>query len=255
MTMPTVGEHLLIHASQDQVTIAHHRYPDVFLRDFLPALRDAVPPHLCSWPPSAPLPELTAPEPGKPMTIARLIASLNAVLTPDMSVVCDVGDCLFAALELRVHERIHFLASAFYTSMGFAVPAALGAQIASPELRPLILVGDGAFQMTGTELSTFAHLGLDPVVIVFNNRGYSTERLILDGPFNDIAEWKFENIGALIGSVNGYGAKTEDEFADALTRAMNTTGHPSLINLHLEASEASPAMRRLAQHLGRRIKG
>jgi TPP-dependent 2-oxoacid decarboxylase len=189
------------------------------------------------------------------MTIARLIASLNAVLTPDMSVICDVGDCLFAALELRVHERTHFLASAFYTSMGFAVPAALGAQIASPDLRPLILVGDGAFQMTGTELSTFARLGLDPVVIVFNNHGYSTERFILDGPFNDIAEWTFENIGGLIGSVQGYAARTEDEFAQALQRAMNTTGQPSLINVHLETDDASPAMRRLAQHLGRRVKG
>jgi TPP-dependent 2-oxoacid decarboxylase len=245
----------LIHASQDQVTIGHHRYSDVHLQDFLPALSDSIRPHSCSWPPGAPWPELPAAEPGKPMTIARLIASLNAVLTPDMSVICDVGDCLFAALELRVHERTHFLASAFYTSMGFAVPAALGAQIASPDLRPLILVGDGAFQMTGTELSTFARLGLDPVVIVFNNHGYSTERFILDGPFNDIAEWTFENIGGLIGSVNGYGARTEDEFAHALQRAMNTTGQPSLINVHLETDDASPAMRRLAQHLGRRVKG
>ena len=100
--------------------------------------------------------------------------------------ICDVGDCLFAALELRVHERTHVLASAFYTSMGIAVPAALGAQIGFPDLRPLILVCDGAFQMTGTELSTFSRLGLDPVVILFNNHGYSTERFILEGSFNDI---------------------------------------------------------------------
>ncbi|HEX2239498.1 MAG TPA: thiamine pyrophosphate-dependent enzyme, partial [Gammaproteobacteria bacterium] len=41
-----------------------------------------------------------------------------------------------------------FLASAFYTTMGFAVPAALGAQIAQPNRRALVLVGAGAFQMT-----------------------------------------------------------------------------------------------------------
>ncbi|MEN8762487.1 MAG: thiamine pyrophosphate-binding protein, partial [Thiogranum sp.] len=193
----------MIHASQDQVTIGHHRYANVYLSDFLPALRDAVRAHSCRWSRQAALPELPAAEPGKAMTVARLIDSLNAALTPEMSVVCDVGDCLFASLELRVHERTHFLASAFYTSMGFAVPAALGAQIGCPDLRPLILVGDGAFQMTGTELSTFAHLGLDPVVIIFNNHGYSTERFILEGPFNDIAEWKFENIGEMIGPVNG----------------------------------------------------
>jgi len=245
----------LIHASQDKVTIGHHRYTDVRLRDFLATLCAAITPHACAWAQRVPLPELPAAVPGKAMTITRLIASLNAALTPDMSVVCDVGDCLFAALDLRVHERTHFLASAFYTSMGFAVPAALGAQIALPGLRPLILVGDGAFQMTGTELSTFTRLGLDPVVIVFNNHGYSTERFILEGPFNDIAEWRYEHIGELIGPTSGYCAKTEDGLEDALRKALSTTGRPSLINVHLQANDASAAMRRLAQHLGSRVYG
>jgi TPP-dependent 2-oxoacid decarboxylase len=245
----------MIHASQDQVTIGHHRYPDVPLHDFLAALGTSIRGRSCSWPQSAPLAELPAAAAGKPMTVARLIASLNATLTPDMSVVCDVGDCLFAALELRVHERTHFLASAFYTSMGFAVPAALGAQIASPDLRPLILVGDGAFQMTGTELSTFSRLGLDPVVVVFNNHGYSTERFILEGPYNDIAEWRYEHIGELVGPVTGLHAGSEDEFEQALRAALNTSGRPSLINVHLNAGDASPAMRRLAQHLGRKVNG
>jgi TPP-dependent 2-oxoacid decarboxylase len=245
----------LIHASQDQVSIGHHRYADVPLRDFLAALCDTVSPHACAWPQQAPLQDLPAAVSGRPMTTRRLIASLNAVLTPDMSVVCDVGDCLFAALDLRVHERTHFLASAYYTSMGFALPAALGAQIASPGLRPLILVGDGAFQMTGTELSTFSRLEMDPVVIVFNNHGYSTERFILEGPFNDIAEWRYERIGELIGPVNGYRADTEDAFEHALHNALATTARPSLINVELQAGDASPALRRLAQTLGRKVHG
>jgi hypothetical protein len=110
------------------------------------------------------LQKLPAAVAGKPMTVRRLIASLNAALTPDMSVICDVGNCLFAALDLRVHERTHFLASVIYTSMVFAIAAALGAQIAVHDLRPLFLVGNGALQMTGTELSRFSRLGLDPVV-------------------------------------------------------------------------------------------
>ena len=245
----------MIHASQEQVTIGHHRYADVQLGDFLQALCESVSSHTCTWPRRRPLPVLPAAEIGRPMTIERLIASLNDALTPDMSVICDVGDCLFAALDLRVHERTHFLASAFYTSMGFAVPAALGAQVASPELRPLILVGDGAFQMTGTELSTFVRLELDPIVILFNNHGYSTERFILEGPFNDIAEWRFERIGELVGPVSGFVAGSEDEFERALQGALETIGRPSLINVHLQPGEASPAMRRLAHHLSRQVHG
>jgi indolepyruvate decarboxylase len=245
----------IVRASRDEVCVRHHRYPQVYLKDFLAALRAAVAPRECAWPQLPPLAALAPPRPGHRMTIERLIASLNAALTPDMSVVADVGDCLFSALELRVHARTQFLASAFYTSMGFAVPAALGAQTANPELRPFILVGDGAFQMTGTELSTIARIGLDPIVIVLNNSGYGTERFILDGPFNDIAPWNFHALGALCGPIAGYEAATEDEFAAALAQALAARGMPSIINLHLPKDEASPAMRRLAERLGRRVAG
>lgn len=245
----------LVHASQDQVVIGHHRYTDVRLADFIDALCGAVKTHACSWPSREPLAPPSPATPGRPMTVARLIACLNAALTPEMSVICDVGDCLFAALDLRVHERTHFLASAFYTSMGFAVPAALGAHVADPNLRPLILVGDGAFQMTGTELSSFARLGMNPLVVVFNNRGYSTERFILEGPFNDIAGWRYERIGELIGPVSGYRAASEDEFERALQAALAVTDRPSVLNVELDRADASPAMRRLAAHLGQKVDG
>ncbi len=100
-----------------------------------------------------------------------------------MVVVCDVGDCLFASVDLTIHQRTEFLSPAYYTSMGFAVPGSIGAALADPSMRPLVLVGDGAFQMTGMELSTAVRLGLAPIVVVLNNHGYSTERQIADGPF------------------------------------------------------------------------
>jgi len=80
------------------------------------------------------------------MTTARLIGRLNQALSPDMIVVCDVGDCLFAAIDLRVHEQSEFLASSFYATMGFAVPAALGCACARPDHRVLILVGMALFK-------------------------------------------------------------------------------------------------------------
>jgi indolepyruvate decarboxylase len=195
------------------------------------------------------------PKPGQPMTVARLIRRLDRILTPNMTVVADTGDGLFAALELRVHESAEFLASAFYTTMGFAVPAALGAHIARPERRPLILVGDGAFQMTGTELATAARLGLNPLVIVFNNGGYSTERFILEGPFNDISTWRFDRLGEVFGPFHGFDADTEDAFEVALQSALKVENAPCLINVHLRSDDASPAMRRLTQYLHARVDG
>ena len=77
---------------------------------------------------------------------------------PDMPLVADTGDALFASVDIRSNECI---APAYYATMGFAVPAALGAQIASGR-RPLVLVGDGAFQMTGSEISHARKYRLQP---------------------------------------------------------------------------------------------
>jgi TPP-dependent 2-oxoacid decarboxylase len=246
----------MVRASQGEVIIRHHRYSHVQLADFVVGLSRRIAAR------KDPLPSDTGgptapgfPESGRPMSIARLIGRLNDKLTPEMIVVSDVGDCLFAAIELRVHDRTEFLASAFYTTMGFSVPAALGAQVARPDRRALILVGDGAFQMTGTELSTHARLGLSPVVVVFNNGGYSTERYILDGPFNDVATWRFDRIGELIGNVRGFDAPREEDFEHAITAALADRERPSIINVHLSPDDPSPAMRRLAEHLRAHLGG
>jgi indolepyruvate decarboxylase len=248
--------HHMIRAALDEVVISAHHYPHVALADFLSALVRSVKTRSEGFPSTpAALQAKGFPEPNRPMTIARLVERLNQALSPEMIVVCDVGDCLFAAIDLQVHEQSEFFASSFYATMGFAMPAALGAQTARPDHRVLILVGDGAFQMTGTELSTFARHSLDPIVVVFNNCGYSTERGILEGPFNDISCWRFDRLGEVFGPLNGYDAATEEAFEEALMTSLNNRTMPSIINVHLSIDDASSAMKRLAEHLKSRVKG
>ena len=246
----------MIRAALNEVVISSHRYPKVLLSDFLTSLVNSVPTREEKFKSASVA--ITAkgfPEQNRPITTDRLIGRLNQALGSEFIVVCDVGDCLFAAIDLQVHEQTEFLSSSYYASMGFAMPAALGAQIARPERRALILVGDGAFQMTGTELATHAHLGLAPIVVVFNNRGYSTERSILEGPFNDISDWHFDRIGEVFGPLQGYDATTEQAFETALSQALKNRTMPSLINVHLATDDASPAMKRLAEHLQSRVRG
>ncbi|SMC27451.1 indolepyruvate decarboxylase [Andreprevotia lacus DSM 23236] len=244
----------MIQAVDGEVRIRHHRYANVQLGDFLRALTAALQQSAQAWPASPPVLSASGfPHEGTPMKVARLIGRLNDTLPENMIVVCDTGDCLFAALELRVHPRTGFLASAFYTTMGFAVPAALGAQLGSGK-RPLILVGDGAFQMTGMELATIAWKGLNPVVIVFNNAGYSTERYILDGPFNDISPWRFDKLGEVFGPLQGFRVENEVEFDKAWHYALASPDCPVLLDVQLAPDDPSPAMRRLAEHLSRRVQ-
>src|SRR5919205_4462330 len=146
------------------------------------------------------------------ITVQRLFQRLNLSITDNTIVIADVGDSLFGALDLTIHGQTDFISPAYYLSMGFAVPAAMGAQLANPKLRPIVIVGDGAFQMTGMEVSTIVRFNLNPIIIVLNNKGYRTERPMLDGPFNDILPWSYNQIPGIVNN-NGKGfvIETEDQ--------------------------------------------
>jgi indolepyruvate decarboxylase len=187
------------------------------------------------------------------VTIKRLFEGLNSFLTPNTVVVADVGDALFGAADLFIHHRTEFLGPAYYASMGFAVPASLGAQLANPKLRPLVLVGDGAFQMTGLELATAVRFHLNPIVILLNNGGYGTERHMQDGPYNDVLPWRYDRLPELLGAGRGFVVTTEQEFDDALAAAERHTASFCLLDVRLDPLDRSPALQRLAQRLAKNI--
>jgi indolepyruvate decarboxylase len=187
--------------------------------------------------------------------VKHLFRELDGFITEDMVIISDIGDCLFGAVDLKIRKRTEFISPAYYTSMGFGVPASIGAQLANPRLRPLVIVGDGAFQMTGLELSTTVRLGLNPIVIVMNNRGYSTERHIKDGPFNDIGLWWFSRVPELLGDGRGFEVETQADLEWALKAALSNEESFSIINVHLDKYDKSPALDRLAVRLAARMKG
>src|SRR5207244_5132378 len=122
-----------------------------------------------------------------------------------------------------------------------------------PKLRPLVLVGDGAFQMTGMELSTAVRFGVKPVVIVLDNFGYGTERHMQDGPYNDVLRWNYSRIPEVLGSGRGFLVETEDQLDAALRSAQENTESFSLIDLRLDPLDRSPALERLAKRLAKRL--
>ncbi len=83
----------------------------------------------------------------------------------------EAGDMLFAGLDIKVGQRGTYLAQGYYASMGYGVPGALGAQLGTGQ-RPLVLCGDGAFQMTGPEILHVPQHNLNPIVLVIHNRGW-----------------------------------------------------------------------------------
>jgi Pyruvate decarboxylase and related thiamine pyrophosphate-requiring enzymes len=187
------------------------------------------------------------------ITVQRLFQRLNSFIKENTVVVADVGDALFGATDLFIRQRTEFLGPAYYASMGFAVPASIGAQLANQKLRPLVLVGDGAFQMTGLELATIARYQLNPVVIVLNNNGYGTERHMQDGPYNDVWPMRYSRFPEILGVGRGFIVETEQELDRALIEADHSTDSFCLIEVRLAQLDRSPALDRLAARLARRL--
>jgi TPP-dependent 2-oxoacid decarboxylase len=168
-------------------------------------------------------------------------------------VIADIGDAIFGAVGIRSERQAQFIAPAYYMSMGFAVPGSIGVAMASRSLRPYVVVGDGAFQMTGTEVSTAVRLGLNPIIIVLNNDGYGTMRKIREGCFNTITQWNYSDICKLLGGGEGVTASTNGEFDDALTRAQKSD-RVHVIELRISRDDASQQLSTIAAEV-RKVRG
>ncbi len=243
----------MIKADTDGVAIRHHRY-DVRVAHFIDGLLALPDPAGLATLPQTKLAPFH-PEAGRAITVARLFERLHAYATEDTVVLADIGDSLFGALDMRIPRTGGFLCTPYYSNMGFAVPGSIGVQTYQRSLRPLVLVGDGAFQMTGMELSTAAHYGLNPIVLVLNNHGYATERFFLDGPFNEIHPWRFSRLPEIFSTGAGFTVRTEDELEAALAVAGENTTSFSLLDIHLARGDVSPGLRKLGEHFGKSVRG
>ncbi len=241
-----------IYINSEKFSVRYHNYEEISLKDFIVTLIESTDIkeriEFINNPMSHNHESFSAIK-GQKITIKRLFQCINSFLKDDMIVLADIGDALFGGTDLVIHRKTEFLSPAYYASMGFAVPASIGTQLANPKLRPLVIVGDGAFQMTGMEISTALRFNLNPIVIVLNNGGYGTERSILDGSFNDIPTWQYNLIPKIVGGGKGFIVETEEQFEDALLYAESNTECFCILDIHIDINDKSPALQRLTETL------
>ncbi|MFQ6063044.1 MAG: alpha-keto acid decarboxylase family protein [Methanosarcinales archaeon] len=240
----------IIFASEENIIIKHHQYPNICFSDFFNNLISKVKERKKIEFPR--VNNLKPPKTRNHITMQDIIYIINNFIDKDTIIITDVGDCMFSCIDLITPEHTTFLAPAYYESMGFAVPGAIGAQLASNR-RPLVVLGDGAFQMTGMELSTAKRLGLNPIVIVLNNGCYGTLRS-MNKEINclDIAQWNYAEIAKLLGG-NGYVVDTAQQFRDALKDAKAKKDF-SIIDVHIDKEDISPALLKLSEEWKKRVK-
>jgi indolepyruvate decarboxylase len=245
-----VDQASLISASSEEVSVSFHRYADVNLMDlvqFLLTTRAAKRRALRI--PRRRGAALAAS--AESLTTRAIVEELNAFLTPgQFTVVSDVGDCMYACVDLRTDT---FLGPGYYNSMGFAVPAAIAAELAWPNRRPVALVGDGGFQMTGMDLGTAKAHGLRPIVVLFNNGGFATMQAIAGKKsYFRVAPWDYVRIAESVGC-RGVRVQSRAAFRAALVEGLRSRS-AFLIEAKLSPSDISPAWARIADEVRSRLR-
>ena len=239
-----------IYATSEKLMIRHHTFEDVRFEDFVRGLlslniRKTLPQNL----PHPSIRSIDQIDENQRVSVNSFFTIVNAFLSSQTVVIADVGESLFGSIDLVIHESTEFISPAYYASVGFSIPAAIGAALAKPHLIPFVICGDGAFQMTGIELSTTCRYKLHPIILLLNNSGYSTERIFLDGPFNDLMNWNYSKITELLGCGRSCVVKTNRELKEAIERAIVNRDSFWLIEVVIDAADRSMALRRMAQRI------
>ncbi|MEO1141653.1 MAG: indolepyruvate/phenylpyruvate decarboxylase [Pseudomonadota bacterium] len=238
-----------VHAFDGEVRMAHHVYPEVTLEALVDALLSKAQKlgeakavvrdydtELDEWD-SQILPADVA-------TVVNRFFNKNG----EMPIASDMGDCLFTAMDM---QQTALVAPAYYATMGTGIPFGIGLEVASGK-RPLVLVGDGAFQMTGWELGNAKRLGLKPIILLFNNTAWGMLKAFQEGTrYNDLDDWKFADLANTLGG-NGMRVTTPRELEEALDTAHADENRYHLIEIMLPREAMSKTLRRFTETISKR---
>lgn len=238
-----------IQALDGRVSMGYHTYDAIGLESLVDALLARTVPSNRYFEVKKQDYPFDLPDDDTPLMPLDIATAVNDLMRDQgrMPIASDIGDCLFTAMDIANTELV---APGYYATMGFGVPAGIGVQAASGE-RTLILVGDGAFQMTGWELGNCRRFGFDPIVIVFNNQSWEMLRTFQpQSGFNDLDDWHFADMAPAMGG-EGVRVSTRRELKRALAEAHATRGKFRLIEVMLPRGALSPTLARFVTGLRR----
>ncbi|OJT41572.1 alpha-keto acid decarboxylase family protein [Serratia plymuthica] len=179
-----------------EARVGQQVFSQIPMRDAVKALHQLTLPLALQWQlPVIKRPALPEPN-GSGLDQHGFWRQIQDFLRPGDIVIADQGTACFGAAVLSLPQGCRFIVQSLWGSIGYTLPAAFGAQTAEPDRRVLLLIGDGAAQLTAQEIGSMLRDGLKPVIFLLNNEGYTVERAI-HGPeqrYNDIAQWNWTQL-------------------------------------------------------------
>lgn len=174
--------------------------------------------------------------------MGEVISQVSAAMNHDAIVVTDVGqNQMFAARYSRYRSPRSMVTSGGLGTMGFGLPAAIGAKIGSPGRNVVLYVGDGGFQMTIQELGTIMQYGVDVKIVLLNNSFLGNVRqwqaMFFNGRFSQtpMLNPDFIAIAAAYG-IDGENVTSRDQLPAAISRMTSHKGS-YLLNVSIDATD------------------
>lgn len=175
----------------------------------------------------------------------EFIAKLSAAMPNDTVVVADVGqNQIWTATGYHVKEGGRFLTSGGMGTMGYSVPAAIGAKMAAPERPVMAICGDGAFQMEFMELATAVQHGVKVKIVVMSNNRLGMVRELQTNGYNGRETAVFlDGSPDFIKLAEAYGIKafrvTDDKSAETAIEMLSTTDELCLVEVRVDENAAT----------------
>lgn len=203
--------------------IEHKKYENISMIDMLDKLCENIKARDIELPEKKPSFEKSAKADDTELSAKYIYPRLQEFLRPNDMIFVETGIIPHGFAPTRLPKNVEVNTQTLWGSIGWATPATFGGQMAAKDRRAILLTGEGSHQLTATEVSSMMRNKLKPIIFVFNNSGYTIERVLSDDPwdfFNDIAKWDYSKLPQVFdGEVWVTQAKTTLEFDNALKQA------------------------------------
>lgn len=187
----------------------------------------------------------------QPLTQETYFNMIQDFLQLDDILIAEQGTSFFGAYDLAMHKDNTFIGQPLWGSIGYTLPATLGTQIADPQRRNVLLIGDGSLQLTVQSLSTMIRQNLKPVIFVINNDGYTVERMIhgMKEPYNDIRMWDYKALPAVFGgdNVEVHDVNTSEELKRAFEKINANSDRMHYVEVKMAVEDAPVKLSEIAK--------
>lgn len=246
-TCQVTGENDLF-ISPHHVRVGKNEFSGIYLDDFLAIFAPMVqknPTSLEQYRAKGIKPTQTPAAPAEAeLTVVELCRQIQGIIDNKTTLFLETGDSWFHGMHFNLPNGARVESEMQWGHIGWSVPSMFGYAVSEPDRRNIMMVGDGSFQLTAQEVCQMIRQKLPVIIILINNRGYTIEVKIHDGPYNRVKNWDYAGLINVFNAEDGKGlglkAKNGGELAEAMKKALTNKEGPTLIEVAIDPQDCSP---------------